>query len=255
MTLPTPKHLWRAGAVTGVASGGTVTTLPDEGGSPVTMSQADFSKRPVYTSNVLNGQPVLTFPDTLDRFFTGAGLALPAPFTVTAVVRSAIVPTGAQNILSLSPAASPFTNLAAKSNGWQFFNGGSGDAVDGSVVANQWEVVTVQFSAASTFHRNGTLTSITNPAQSANVPAGTTWYFGSGIGQFHRGDIAEIAIFSGTLPDADRADWHSRIQDTYGLTVSDYVAPVATLTGPHVRIAGAYVQQADPLVRVGGTYV
>ena len=54
--------LWlRADAITGKSDGETITTWNDESGQANDVTQATASKRPIYKTGILNGQPVLRF--------------------------------------------------------------------------------------------------------------------------------------------------------------------------------------------------
>lgn len=98
----------------------------------------------------------------------------------------------------------------------------------GDIDTREWSVLTlVKNSTAITWYINGTQinsvnTTLKQPFSEINL--------GALIGQFFSGQIAVAGVWLNGFDTSTRAQWHSYVQDTYGIQVSDYVQPIATNT-------------------------
>lgn len=99
---------------------------------------------------------------------------------------------------------------------------GTGTDTDGTIASYDWTLPT-------------------RPAGSAAVLSGT------GTTRTFTADVAGTYTASLTVTDNGGT--------TSAADIVNVVAAAPAATGPHVRVAGAYVQSADPLARVGGVYV
>lgn len=243
----TMNSLWlKADDITGVANGAALTvTWLDASGNSFGASQTNGTYRPTYQSTAANGKPAVTF-DGVDDFLDNAH-AYDAR-TVFAVFR---VSSSTQNNTELAQIwgnygegaqVGPDPRSGTNAFGYSFDGGGSGSARYGmnggglSTVAytnnnsdpwayNQWELVSVEFSATQT---------ITRQVIGSLYPAFTV-----GTHQFG-GSLAELIVFNDTLNTARRTIIENYLAAKYGLTIANDVYPYESTYGNDVAGVGSY---------------
>ena len=85
----TDNKLWlRADSIVGIAGGNPITTWEDASGNGNDVTQATASYRPTFSTNILNGFPVVSFDPGNTEFLAGSlGGTLNAPYTIFSVLR------------------------------------------------------------------------------------------------------------------------------------------------------------------------
>jgi hypothetical protein len=197
----------------GLSNGAPVSSVPLLTGS-ATLTQATAGNRPtILTSGGAGGQPALRFDGVDDWMAFTIGSALSQPFTVCVVLQFS-VSNGASQILHLGN-----SELLIEGTAWEAY---ASSLLSGGTPTTAVAVVTATFNgASSTIHVNGT-----------QVAAGAVGG-GTATGTFNLGrhpavsrplpaDVYEILVYSGAKTSGDRAEIHTWVQDTYGVTVADY---------------------------------
>lgn len=245
-------NFWDPAAITGVSDGGTVATLPDRvGGSNLT--QATGTKQPIYhATGGPNGTPSITF-DGIDDFLGGTGSNVAAVTLFLVVSQLGWNGGGARKgFLSMLTGSDDYGGAGiaiscddGNNNDFRFvyFTGGqlatNDKAMRSTTIAAYGTYAllcaSIPSGANALLYINGTDSGNTDSnsgaTNMAKINMGSRYYGGSPT-DFTKAGIAAVLVYSGVLTSGDRAKIDSWVQDTYAITVSDYIAAAAaTLTG------------------------
>lgn len=215
---------WKADAL-GLANGTAVSSWTDSSGNAQNLVQASGTLQPVFTTNVLNGLPVLRFDGT-DDAMTATIVSWPQPTNWFVVMKAAdntgylqIIHTG-QEILRRD------TDLRIES-----YAGSSASNVS-MTHDTSWDYYDVEFTGASTMgYRIG---GVSYPpwGDAGSGATGTTFDLGfhpSNGRNFH-GDIAEVILFARALNSTERETVFGYLRDKYFPSGSAVNAPAGTAT-------------------------
>lgn len=208
------------------ADGGTLQTWTDTAGNSYSATQATAGNRPIYRTSgafLPNSQPVVEFVAATPTFLTAA---VPQNTATTRFVVARIKET---------PPTIPYTFVSSPLQCLVLTNGKFATAIENvtwlvqdsgqiaTLAANTWYCLTLTDDGANvdTTYVNGTQDA---QVSVAHTNTGTSLSIGQKVATDEplNGYIAEIIEYSAVLSASDRAVVHSYIQDTYGITVSDY---------------------------------
>lgn len=223
-----------------VADATALSTIADHSGLARNLSQADASKRLLYRTAALNGNPAYE-ADAVDDWAsvtvsgvntTAQTLSVVAKYvggaSAVRVWPMMVMNAGGTRILA------PYRRTGTTSAWWGFFRTSSTVELDSGLTSTNWSVVTlVRDGTTSSLYIDGTL--ITSGAHTGTLLYDTIQFGGrSGTTDSFGGQIALGAAWDKALDSTERAALHSYVQDTYGITVADYTGgggtPVATVT-------------------------
>ena len=224
-----PAHWYRSTEVWQDAVGGTPAVGegdPIGEGEDLTanqdhVNQAVAGNKPTLRLNVLNGLPVMRFDGTADYLqgaFTNGG-ALAQPFTVFAVAQldASVVNDDVTRFMVDGDDATNRLGLYKTSttapDAWGIY---AGTGLLGSAADTDWNIWTGLFNGVSSqFWHNGISEASGNAG--AHQPDGISIGTSSGFTSFWKGDIAEIIIYAGNLPTADKNQVGSYLGQRYGI--------------------------------------
>jgi hypothetical protein len=217
------------------ASDGTsITSWYDISNTKITANNATAGTSPVYTTNVLNGLPVVRFTSASSQYlaFTGTDL-VNSNYTIFLVAsRSSSQNT---NLIIGGTSTTNFQNLHA---GWilnttprfriaHYGDGTSGtdyiDYVTTTYTSQSFAIHSFNFNSASgrTYYENGTQrASLTSTASKTPVSSWTGSAIGRFTTNFFNGDVAEVIMFNRFLNDTERRDVEQYLSKKWGITVS-----------------------------------
>lgn len=228
--LPSGMAAWyRADSLSGLADGAKVASWPDLSGNGYTATQGTVGVQPIYKASVINGKPVVRFPDST---YAALSSSLSRTQAETIVVVMQIPRTNQVGSMVGSTASGlQFRINAAKIN---VLKQGTADLGSGATALeiNTPYTVSAAVDAVSSpnivkLYRNGVLDGSFTDARNYDV-AGTV--IGSNVASAVNGaenfigDIAEIFIYNRILTDSERGAINSYAQNRYGIATSDYVA-------------------------------
>lgn len=234
---------WRASDLA-LANGAAVSTWAAATGG-ASWTQATGAAQPTFVTGVANGQPVVRFDGT-SSYMTATVSAISQPYTAIVIYKALTVPTTNGVIMQLLDGGTVGTTT-----GFQLVYGNSGgpisdawagaDTLGGTPNTTAFRVYGASFNGASSaVWMDGTAVV---PAQNAGPNAtGTAWAIGrqaASAARFANIDIAEILIYNRAMVAADWSVVDSYAQDTYGVTVADYVASGANLIADVVEVVSA----------------
>lgn len=242
---------FKASSIVGLASGDPIPSWPDNSPSGVNAVQAVAASRPVYRpTSGPNGMPCVDF-DGVDDFLV-ANIAATSAANTVFIVASALSDAGAERcyvywrsdgnqiplqitrrgtvgVLQVDTRNSagalvnvPFTFPAAVSVPAVLT--GKGGAVGGSI--NSYINGTAAGGGSGALVGSGSTTS-TLVALGGMSTSPTNY----GYGSFGNVRLSEVVMYNKVLSDVERAQVHSYLQDTYAITVSDYIAS-GSYSGP-----------------------
>lgn len=204
-------------------------TIEDQSGNARHLTQATAGKQPTYRTGIVGGQPAYRL-DGVDDIASWSGTVLqPAATTISVVVSSS--PSEATSRKWPFTASVGTVTIHALTEGvttgeWGTFartNSATVQQTTAGVDTTAWCVLTLVWDGANaTLYRNG--------AQVAtNALAGIQQFTEISIGalvslatECFGGDVALAGAWTVALDATARADLHTYVQDTYGITVSDY---------------------------------
>jgi hypothetical protein len=211
------------GAVTGTGIGSAgLTWFARAGGASMTQSTA--ANQPTYQASSIGGKPALRFDGSTDSIAAATGTARAQPHTVVIVAK-----------LNTAPAAGTlwqpvdFSNPQVLVNGtqWSLWEGTTN--INGGTANTTATVITaIGNGASSAIYKDGTLVASGNPGTGSSSGTLTLGTWTGGAGRFAPIDIAEVLWFSTGLTPAERATVHTYVQNTYGITVSDFTSSAKT---------------------------
>jgi hypothetical protein len=224
---------WRAaelGTVGGgsLADGAAVTSWPAKGVGGTLTGTGTF-----VASSKINQRPAIRFNGTSNKFVSPTITA-----TTNRTIGIVLVPssvTTQQELISIGN-----NEVIIQTNGAIHLWVGAGvDSAASTMVVNAADVVTASASttANDTVHKDGTQVinaAIGTPSSTAGFELGA-----QGTGRWLNGDMAELVIWDHVLSTAERATWHSYVQDAYGVTVTDYVSSSVTHSSTLAATASA----------------
>ena len=237
MAFPTTSLFARYEALldTGKTNGQIMTSLLDFSGNGYNLFQAETAQ--TYNTNIINGKPAY--------YFAGNGAYVATDSTYTAFNSSDAQCTISIVLSSNNPGGSrtwPFgTTYAASTSIFAFTDGASsgkwGAFLRGASNAGQiyyttsddtlWSVLTLVYDGSTIkSYMNGT--EIDSKSASGNQNMNTI-AVGKIVGQTWEGYIAAAYLWKKGLDSAERAALHSYVQDTYGISVSDYTPSIARM--------------------------
>jgi hypothetical protein len=214
-TISSLVNRWVASDI-GAANGAAVSSWTPRTGTGA-WAQATSTAQPSYIVSGINGKPIVRFDGASDQM-TATLTARAQPHTVVLVAKNATAsPASTQQPIDLSN-----PQLVSVGSAWGDWEGTA--TISGGTWNTTATVITaVGNGASSAIYQNGTSVATGNPGTGSSGTSAVLGNWSSGS-RFYGGDIAEILIFNAALSAADRATVHSYVQDTYGITVSDYVA-------------------------------
>ncbi len=249
------KFWLKADAITGLSSGGAVSSWPDSSGYGNNATQATLIQRPLWVANALGGQPVVRFDGSNDTLNLASQIT--AARTVFIVVKHA---TGTQDY------AHVLGSITA--NVWDF-HGGTGTTLfyNNSVVAN------VLNGTAFLNGLSATPVAMVKPTAYSVlsfVPTGNTRFDNIGndhgyAARYWNGDYAEVITYDTALSDVDRRGVESYLQNKYSMasaansTIASSGSPTAnasdtaTITLTLKDSTGAVMVGVTPTISVSGT--
>ena len=224
--------LWLKADSLSLNDGDAVTTWTDSSGNARDATQATAGLKPIYKTNVINGQPVIRFDGTDDRLVTSSVAVAGGAFSAFIVLKFAST-SGAQYPL--------FNGDNVAGNGWALESGAGtagkrgvlyrGNAIsdDGttSTITELWSVTRTSAPSLN-FYLNGTITSIAADASALTAPTNKVVVGGDSGGSagFFNGDIAEIIIFDSALSTGNRQ------------AIESYLAGKYSISGPTPAVTG-----------------
>ncbi len=211
---------WRAGDITGVANGASVTSWRDSVGGRTAVTG---TSAPTLATGQANGKTAVRFNGSNQDLRAANPPTLNQPHTILAVVRAAT--TSGERQLVWQGAGGEFMILNGRWNGY------AGNLLVGPLASTNVDVVTAVFSGSNgstNIYVDGT--GGTTGALGSNAMDGNLLILGghSNISRPFSGDVYELVFYNRVLTDAERAQAHSYAQDEYGTIVSDYIAAADT---------------------------
>lgn len=211
---------------TGYADGDSVTTATDFAGSN-TFGQATASKKPLYKTNILNGQPAFRF-DGVDDWLTNTASWSPAGQTVFVVAVPSSVSGGNKRLYSQNVSGQPdFTGTGHLIPVIQ--NAGTGGAFLAGSYRSTYTVTAVKAVFETVIDSSGTVQCFYN-GTAASSYSGSAWsptfvqqYIGgSGTGgsEGNPGDYCEVIVYNGNLSSGNRSSVRTALASIYGITVT-----------------------------------
>ena len=229
-------HRWVASSITGVADGAAVASWPGAVGN-VDLAQGTAGNRPVFVASAINGKPAVRFDGT-DWLSTSAAQVRPQPVTYYVVFKptdtsgiKTIINNGAE--LQITPA------------GYTIWSGGTDVSTGAGTVTTNPTVMQGVFWEPdySGIYINGKYR-----VQANSGPNGVQADFNLGYDPYfptwgYVGDIAEVLVYDKYVKTAERARIATYMQDTYGITMANYVPePIVAEPEP--------VPEFDPLALI-----
>lgn len=216
-TPPVLEAWFKADAITGLANGSSVAIWPDSSGHGLSALQTVLSQRPTYVTGALNGLPVVRFNGTNNQVLT-LNRPVQDDFTIFCVFRSTQgLSTGNQfyNGAGLvSGAAAGVTNDFGTSlfaNGQACAGVGNPDTSISSIPGyndGMPHVLTLRRTESSgevdSYLDGNFVGSQIGNTNSLNASAKLALGAQATLNNFFTGDIAEVLVYSGALPDANR---------------------------------------------------
>lgn len=222
--------LWlKADAITGLADDDPVATWNDSSGNGNNATQATEANKPLYKTNILNGQPVVRFDGTNDflRKTSAAGLAAATAASAFAVVR--VVDTGGTPYIC-NYAADKITFYATSAEHLAIQSSGDiGYSVHRLAVsqAATWVVASATIDRALATNEAKLWVNST-PGDTYDANANNTVAFGAGAwtvgasdsdAALFNGDIAEVLVYNSALSIPQLQQVNRYLGNKYGITV------------------------------------
>lgn len=243
MAFPTTnlEARYEAALDTGHTNGEALTSIDDQSGNTRTLVTST-TQLPVYTTGVVNSQPCYRFDGSDDRAYTTSVTGISSSALTISVVASSggAEGTSRQWLFALYNGTTHILAVVegATSGEWGSFartSAGTIQQATSGVSTLSWCVLTLVWDGTTVYmYRNGTLVD-------SDALGGTFTVAGISIGRLETvageafaGDIAMAAVWDTALNATARADLHSYVQDTYGITVSDYAGGGGTSITPHM---------------------
>jgi hypothetical protein len=221
-------------AASGGAFSGSVQTWMDKSASGFNVTAAGATNRPTYTTNILNGNNVLTFDGGTDTLRNTAAVIGGDDYTMfvvfnrtTAAARDGIFEMGSggsRNAL--------FVNDASGSGKINFYHNGTFYNPSASYTTSAYTLTTATVNTnAYTLTQNGA--SVGTGTAGSNRVSTTGIYVGndSSGGDELQGNIAEIIVYDRDLTADERHDVEAYLASKWGLTITNATPVVATNTG------------------------
>lgn len=212
--------------ITPAVNGSNVQQWNDLSGNAVPTSQTTASRRPNYTTNVVNALPVLRYTSANNDLLTAVGMSTANLASVWVVAAYSSLPNPNPGLIQASPSGlSASTNANDKAIG-VWVNSGAGTQVWGRGIQSnnaQRNISQVTTLNANTFYSIGTIYRSTridqyvnssaagnNTAHDGTLKSWTDASIGMQGNESWNGDIAEVIFFNTELNEAQR-----RIVDNY----------------------------------------
>lgn len=214
--------LWvKADQITGHVDGDAIGTWSDQSGGGYDFTQASGGNKPIYKTNILNGQPVLRF-DGLSSFMTNSfGTTVAQPMTVFMVVNNFISPRGsymldgidATNRLAVLDGNDGATNSLNEYAGSSVLTPGYGMLLGG---AHDYQISVN--GATSNGYVDDTHIYTNQDLGSLGVAGFTLFDRYTQLTQ-GAGDMAEMIVYTKTLTSTERLQIETYLAAKYGLTL------------------------------------
>ena len=234
---------YRAGAISGLANGATVTTWTDtaEGDGVFQNGNAGSSTPTFRTGATPNGKPAVRFDGNDESRTTSPPGILPTGgFAYFVVLKGIATQSSNAFIFDRGPPGTPLVSLKAQGS---FFalqkryddGSGLGGPVSTSVISNTaWQVVAVRRNRAQNRFEmwvNGVMQSMEADSGGALTPDPINiGSHSTNITQGFRGDIAELLIYKDGLTDSDFQSVGSYLSAEYGLAVATPLSATAPVS-------------------------
>jgi hypothetical protein len=237
---------WEARLDTGYSDDDPVTTATDQSGVGRDLTGGS----PTYKTGILNGHAVYRFDGTDDVLdYVHGSSDVGNAQTITVVVSSGAAE-ATSRVWPLSVNRGSTSGIMAFTEGvvsgeWGTFHrtfDTGGDTVQqatSGVDTRDFTVLTLDWDGSTTrFYVDGALVNETSLGGDTDVQDVD---MGAHLSQFFSGDVALAARWDASLGATGRAELHSYVQDTYGITVADYESdgPTYDETGRTVAAAAA----------------
>ncbi len=203
------KVWFKADAITGIANGAALTTWSDSSGNGYNAVSA-AGKEPLYTTNVLNGQPAVLFkPSRPSTMTVSASLILSRPDTVFIVY-------DAENATDSRAVSGTNNWLIGYRGGSMNYYAGSwiGDPAGAPTLKKFYMMTVIEQTTLTQKYLNGTLNGTSNSILGS---CGNLYLSGfNGGSEYHDGYIAEFIALSSTTQE-DRQNTEIYLKNKYGL--------------------------------------
>jgi hypothetical protein len=218
--------LWLRADSLGLSNGAAVSSWSDESGNSSHATQVTSTKQPIFTTNVINGLPVVRFDITDDFMLTAdlAGAPLAQPNTIFIV---ASLP----NTRTILDGKTTAGRARVNSNGTVVrMNGGTSVDTTGVTSGTTLRIYSVFFNTTNSgMYINGT--SVLSAANTGSNSL-TALHLGCDASEtaFFGGDLAEVIVYAGALSSADREVVETYLSQKYAISVPNrraYASPVA----------------------------
>lgn len=250
MTLPTGiVARWKA-ADLGLTDGAAVGSWADSSGNGHTATQTTATKKPTYHSSDPDGFG--TFPCV--SFDGGDNLNVPFatalnnnPLTIAAVFVNKQASSQGGIYWWQQSGTARYGLMGHSSSGAGLFTGGASIFTTGDTLKTAYHVVTAtEGTNAQEIFLDGSSKATGTATFTANT--GAAGLIGQWTSAFWTGTLAELIHFDHVLTSTERSQWHSYVQDTYGVTVSDYTSSGSTSTGMSAQTVPSLTQTASGTV-------
>lgn len=229
---------WNASVLAGLSDSDPIATLPDGSGNGHDATQGTAAKKPTYRTDIVAGRAVARFDGVDDALTGSSGISAGSAITVIAAVRvngtnaygsnvSLGIATGTQEIGLMADAGGG--NLAVSN-----FAGPTATTGDRYTTApnNTWHIASLVYAPTATpvLYKNGgtalTYTTAVGDWSGVNLNNGANNYpfaLGAAAGGSltpSNVDIAQVAVYSRALSDAERSKLERWLGSIYGVTVT-----------------------------------
>jgi len=237
-----PLAWFKADAITGVSTGGTVSSWADSSGNN---RSAGNGTAPSYQASVIGGKPVARFSGT--QFLTVSNLNRPTQsYTIASVFSASSLatssyPYGSGNSGGSSTTSWGSLNLLTNGTMMGIFGNDSNyswtSTASGSVAVGTPIIVIQRYTGGATqeiIRKNGVQLSTTASATGANACTGTNYPFALGrVGAvsgnyYFNGDLAEVIIYHNALSDSDLRLLEGYLSKKYSISIPMTVSHAAT---------------------------
>lgn len=240
MSMPTTGLVddWDIRNVTGIVDGN---PLPSFAGTTGSYSQGTASAQGTYRATGGPNSVAAVELDGVDDHYAQqyASATTYSGFTVSYVVKSTNAATSTAHIVGemrRSTDSNPiigYLSARTTNNSIVRVTGGSFAWLNASPEPDWtvWHVIDVVYDGTNaSLYVDGTLVAQAALSGSATIDTavlGADWS-GTSYSQYFAGTLTREVFWDHGLDATERADWHSVVEDTYGITVSDYVASGGT---------------------------
>jgi Concanavalin A-like lectin/glucanases superfamily len=233
-------NCWYKASALALSDTNAVSSWADSSTAGGTAVQATGGWQPVYRTNQINTNlPAVLFTQASGHYLEASGTSAAYTSGVTAFALIQWTSTATNATMYGAVGGTSGEGFFFRINGTTGVpqandqNVGPLGVASGGVSTGVWTLISFDFTNQSggAWHHftngaaNGNGTSTQLITDTGHLIIGSN----AGASEFFNGYIAELVAYNGVLSDADRAQVNSYFQDTYAITVSDYVATGQTL--------------------------